>query len=414
MATIEKESGAERAVSLPSDIRACAFRVVLLRNFLGPYELPWLQALRHRVAELSIVASRDTHDLLPWAMEYGGLKVEVQDRFALLEKQAHPGGFTDGTKIQLPYGTLKHLRRLRPDVIISSELGARTFQALSYTYWKKGTALVAYAAVSERTETGRGIARRLIRRLLLKRVSAVITPGSSGARYLERLGARSERIFVVPRTTDMRPFLDLPLARDENRAMRLFSPGQQIQRKGLLPFLDVLCRWAMNHPERRVEFWLLGDGPERSALKARPKPPNLTVSFLSGVPYDQLPRFYGQAGILAFPTLADEWGLVVNEALASGMPVLGSVYSQAVTELVKDGVNGWTFSAGSPEETYNSIDRALTTSSERLMAMRAAARRSVDLITPEFAADRVLQAVQFALSAGVDGSKDSVRIHRED
>jgi glycosyltransferase involved in cell wall biosynthesis len=414
MATIEKESGAEREMPVCSKIGPYPFRVVLLRNFLGPYELPWLQALRHRVTELSIVASRDTHNLLPWAMEYGGLKVEVQDRFALLEKQAHPGGFTDGTKIQLPYGTLKHLRRLRPDVIISSELGARTLQALSYTYWKKGTALVAYAAVSERTETGRGIARRLIRRLLLKRVSAVITPGSSGARYLERLGARSESIFVVPRTTDMRPFLNLPLHRGGNGALRLFFPGQQIQRKGLLPFLDALCQWAGNHPDRHVEFWLLGNGPERAALDTRPKPPNLTVTFFDGVPYDELPRFYREAGILAFPTLADEWGLVVNEALASGMPVLGSVHSQAVTELVKDGENGWTFSAGSSEETYNSIDRALTTCSERLMTMRTAARRSVELLTPEFAADRVLQAVQFAFGVGADGNNGSVRIVKED
>jgi glycosyltransferase involved in cell wall biosynthesis len=127
------------------------------------------------------------------------------------------------------------------------------------------------------------------------------------------------------------------------------------------------------------------------------------VTFFDGVPYDQLPCFFEQAGILAFPTLADEWGLVVNEALASGMPVLGSVHSQAVTEMVKDGVNGWTFPADRPHEMYSAIDRALTTTSERLMTMRTAARRSVELLTPEFAADRVLQAVQFALGVGTDG-----------
>ena len=50
-----------------------------------------------------------------------------------------------------------------------------------------------------------------------------------------------------------------------------------------------------------------------------------------------------KVGVLVFPTLADEWGLVVNEALAAGVPVLGSLYSQAVEELVRDGENGWTF-----------------------------------------------------------------------
>ena len=52
---------------------------------------------------------------------------------------------------------------------------------------------------------------------------------------------------------------------------------------------------------------------------------------------------YAKASLFAFPTLADEWGVVVNEAMAAGLPVLGSIYSQAVEELVEDGVSGWVF-----------------------------------------------------------------------
>jgi glycosyltransferase involved in cell wall biosynthesis len=217
-------------------------------------------------------------------------------------------------------------------------------------------------------------------------------------RYLELFGVGQEAIFVMPRTTDMRPFLDLPLSRDGEAAGRLFFPGQFIQRKGLLPFLDVLSRWATAHSDRRVEFWLLGEGPERSAIEAHPRPPNLALRIWKGVPYDELPRFYAQAGILAFPTLADEWGLVVNEALASGVPMLGSVHSQAVAELVRDGETGWRFDPEKPDETYKAIDRALATPPERLAAMRAAARRSVEALTPERAADQVVEALHFALS----------------
>ena len=62
---------------------------------------------------------------------------------------------------------------------------------------------------------------------------------------------------------------------------------------------------------------------------------------------------------MLFPTLSDTWGLVVNEAMAMGLPVLGSVKSQAVTELIEDGVSGWWFDPTSPQDLERAVDRAL-------------------------------------------------------
>ena len=78
--------------------------------------------------------------------------------------------------------------------------------------------------------------------------------------------------------------------------------------------------------------------------------------------------------ILAFPTLADDWGLVVTEAMASGLPVLGSIYSQAVEELVRDGESGWLFRPDSSDDVEAKLNSALTTSAERSRDMGAAAR----------------------------------------
>ena len=64
---------------------------------------------------------------------------------------------------------------------------------------------------------------------------------------------------------------------------------------------------------------------------------------VSHVPYDRDTSVYSEAGALVLPTLADQWGMVVGEALASGLPVIGSIASQAVTEIVEENVTGWTF-----------------------------------------------------------------------
>jgi hypothetical protein len=125
-------------------------------------------------------------------------------------------------------------------------------------------------------------------------------------------------------------------------------------------------------------------------------PENLAVRWLDHVPYEHMPEVYADAGILAFPTLADEWGLVVNEAMAAGAPVLGSLYSQAVEELVEDGRTGWTFRPDRPDECRAAIDRAFGASEEELADMRAACRERMASLTIETVGERMLAA--FALA----------------
>ena len=59
----------------------------------------------------------------------------------------------------------------------------------------------------------------------------------------------------------------------------------------------------------------------------------LMLNWVGNVQYDELPRWYGEAEFLVFPTLGDEWGLVVNEALAAGLPVIGLTPSRISTRV---------------------------------------------------------------------------------
>jgi glycosyltransferase involved in cell wall biosynthesis len=123
----------------------------------------------------------------------------------------------------------------------------------------------------------------------------------------------------------------------------------------------------------------------------------LHIRLLGHLNYDELRDLYMRHGILAFPTLSDEWGLVVLEAMAAGLPVLGSIHAQAVEELVQDGINGWTFDPVDNGEMDRAIERALATPAEVLNAMRARAMATVEHITPGGMADRMIDAFQFAM-----------------
>jgi glycosyltransferase involved in cell wall biosynthesis len=295
---------------------------------------------------------------------------------------------------------------MRPGVVISAELGARSLLALLYRRSPEGahSRLVLWATLSERSEQGRGSLREGLRRLLLWAADGVIVNGESGARYARHLGARPNRLFRVPQTVDVEEFMRARLEREPASGFRLLYVGSLEERKGLQSLVTALSRWAELHPEREIEFWIAGSGPLEAWLSSLATPPNLSVRLLGQIPYKDLPRVYAECGIFVFPTLADEWGLVVNEAMASGLPVLGSVYSQAVEELVEDGVNGWVFRPDRSEELYQALERVFSTPAASLDRMRVNARRRVEKLTPDCVADQICKVIENVCRSNPTGS----------
>ncbi|MEO5924918.1 MAG: glycosyltransferase family 4 protein [Bryobacteraceae bacterium] len=322
--------------------------------------------------------------------------MQLQKGFQWRKTWRHRNNFEERAVIHFPYDTLPRLTSMKPDVIISAELGARTLQAAIYRLFVQRTRLVVWATLSEVTELDRGLLRRLLRRLLLRAADAVIVNGSSGARYVARFGVPPSKVFRVPQTTDIQPFLNLPIDRPAGSIIRLLYSGRLVELKGLVPFVSQLGTWAALHPVSRLEMTLVGDGPLRNALENVPRPSNLSLRFLGHVPYGELPGIYGQADILVFPSLADEWGLVAVEAMAAGLPVLGSLYSQAVEDLVVDGKNGWSFRPDEEEEVRSALDRALTTASADFGAIRSQARETVRHLTPLKMAEDIGAALDYA------------------
>jgi hypothetical protein len=137
----------------------------------------------------------------------------------------------------------------------------------------------------------------------------------------------------------------------------------------------------------------VGSGEQRDELERTELPSNLQIDFKGSLGFEQLPSQYHDAELYVYPTLADEWGLVVNEAMIAGLPVLGSRFSQAVEELVVDGVNGWIFTPTDEQDTYNAIERALQTDPETLEAMSERAVSTVAALTQSAMAKRMSETI---------------------
>jgi glycosyltransferase involved in cell wall biosynthesis len=380
-------------------IGAATARVVFLTNFLPPYRLPVLRALSAHVLSLKTFVSTKMEANRNWGSDWDGLKVDVQKCFTRKKLDKHPSGFTQETYVHLPYDTLPKLAKFRPDVVISGEMGARTAQAVLYRMAVPSSRLIIHADLSEHTELGRGGLRVTLRRWMVRHADAVIVNGNSGAKYVESLGVTSAKIFHVPYATDTRFYVGERHAQKSSNPTRLLHVGQLIERKGIVPFLDKLAAWGIQHPERKLELTLVGTGPLSAQIAAMKTPANLEVKLVASKSYAEMPELYSQADIFVLPTLADSWGLVVNEAMAAGLPVLGSRKSQAVEELVVDGKTGWTFDPDNSASVDSVLDSALSADPVSRGIMGRTARQAATKLTAQFVAEQVANAIDYCYSS---------------
>ncbi len=376
-------------------------RVALLTNSLSPHTLPLCEGINRRVRELRAFVSAPSDTFHDFPRPQASFKIVVQRSFNALRLRYRTEDFSIREPMHLPMDTVPQLVRYKPDVILSGQFGARTLFAILYRKFHPRVRLVLWAALSVHTESERSRLRRGLRRWMLRRVDGVFVNGRSGEQYLRALGF-SGPAWRIPYTIDDSLFRSSryePQAQD----LRLLFCGRVDLTKGVLRFCRALHRWCAEHPQRRIRLQIIGNGPDCASIQALPPLANLSLHLLPRIGQKELAGYYHQADIFAFPSLLDEWGVVVNEAMSAGLPVLGSIYSQAAVELIADGANGWLCDPKSEENLFASLHRALCTSAEELRSMSACARSTVDKIAPGVIAERAVQAI--ADLCGVESSR---------
>jgi 1,2-diacylglycerol 3-alpha-glucosyltransferase len=142
--------------------------------------------------------------------------------------------------------------------------------------------------------------------------------------------------------------------------------------------LETLVR-AYNRYRQRSGAWglvLAGTGSQRPSLE-RLAAGSEGLRFAGPQSYDDLPTFYGLAGCLILPSTRDTWGLVVNEAMASGLPVIVSNRCGCADDLVEHEGNGFLFDPSREDELTGYMLRLSAMTEEERVAM---GRRSKEII----------------------------------
>ncbi len=368
-------------------------RVAVLTHYLPPYMARVLYYLAQQVSQLDVLLSIDQEPNRQFGNTWDGLNVSVQKSVMLRRPWKHDAGFKEDLYVHFPYDTLSRLRKLDPDIVFSYELGFRSL-ASAYYCRRERKKLAVCVCVSEHTEQGRGSMRRFLRSRLLRAADAVTYNGPSCLKYLKQFGVPDEKLFHFPYSTSDLFRYSGALQRTRQAGKRLLCVGQLTQRKGVQRLVEALSRYSKSREGQLVELTLVGDGPLKKQLADLPMPTNLQLTLAGHLNYEQLSSLMQSHGVAVFPTLADEWGLVVNEAMQAGMPVLGSCFAQACTTLIVENENGWLYDPNDEKQLFAKLDRIFAVPEEEMLRARSRCVETVAGITSQSSAEQALMALR--------------------
>ena len=211
------------------------------------------------------------------------------------------------------------------------------------------------------------------------------------ARYLVSEGIQEDRVRVIPPGVNSSLFAgphDDPFPRI--RRPRVLFVGRLAPQKGVRTLVAAVR--LLENPNAQV--LLVGDGPERPSLEHEVTRLGLEdrVHLLGFVPHDRLPAVLTHADLLVLPSLYEELGTVLLEAMWASLPVVASK-TGGIPEVVTDGVNGLLVPPSDSEALARAIDRALA-NPDLALRLGAAARERAKNYDWDTLADRVLEIYQ--------------------
>lgn len=246
----------------------------------------------------------------------------------------------------------------------------------------KGVPLFLFGDSNIRGDLARGVKAVLKRRLVsrvIRDVTACFPCGSLGAQYFQKYGCRPEQIYYFPYEPDYDLLAGITPAEVDSTAARfgldrsrrrLVYSGRLIDIKRVDLLIDAFACLADERPD--WDLLVIGGGPLRDALEARLPPSLRARATWTGFLDDQraVSALYRAADVLVLPSDYEPWAVVINEAAAAGMAIVASDVVGAAAELVRDGVNGFTFPTGDLAKLTEAL-RAVT-ASDRVETFKSA------------------------------------------
>lgn len=311
-------------------------RLAILTNMVPPYRAPIFERLAERFDTIVLLSGHEDNRYWESATASKLRMKSVSGFIWKMNMRGHEGRVAEERYLHIHPGYAWDLLKFRPDAIISAEMGTRSAIAVLYgLVFRKPVWILWLGGIRTNEIRGKSILRRAGRRFFFSRlVRHWWSFGETSTEYLLRLGVPRERIVQT-----QNPVRESLFASDgskyplESPQPRVLFVGRLIENKGIYQLLATAA--DLYREGHQFSLVVVGNGPERARFEEKAKQTGFTgMELIQWVPPEEMSSVYRACDFLIFPTLDDVWGLVVNEALLSGLPVAASIYAGCATELL--------------------------------------------------------------------------------
>ena len=322
-------------------------RCALLSEMLQPYRIPTFNALAEREdVEFKVLLLSLKEANREWEVDLDQVRFDYE---LLPSFDWYSRTFNWG--LHLNRGVTAALRRFRPDVIVGTGYTSPTYFMAQRYARKHGIGYVLWSGSTRQSSLFQKGTLGWLKRRFVRRCDACLAYGTDAAEFLKDRGADPERISVGCNTVDVDFFA---AAAEKARSSAEFAEwrarfpqslalyvGQMVERKGVRDLIEAFRATS----RKELGLLLCGSGPKESEYRELANDLD-GVYWFGYVQSREMGRFLAAADVLVMPSRLEPWGLVVNEAMAAGVPVIATTCSGATTDLVVEGETGHAFEAG--------------------------------------------------------------------
>ena len=375
--------------------------IAILTQQVSNYHAARYRAARREfdsVAIISVLNAADFREFLAEGMDEADV-IRICDGQTEYESSRFDG--TLWTRVQ------NALDSVAPDVVVAA--GWSFPESMAAIAWARdnGRGIVVLSA-SQAHDGVRTFWKEQLKSRVVGACDAALVAATAHKDYMVRLGIRPEAVFLGYDAVDNEHFRQGASAARSDAALsslpkglpeRYFLASGRFIAKKNFPRLVHAFALALKVADHGHHLVILGDGDERKSIEAAIAKYSLgdRIHLPGFRSYDDLPAWYGLSEGFVHVSLTEQWGLVVNEAAAAGVPLLVSRPCGSATTLVHPEVNGWLID---PEDTYGmaeAIAELMTLSPERRAEMGGASERIVTDWGPERFASGLRGAAEIAI-----------------